>query len=1675
MFRFSVVTLATLTLSSAIAEEIKNPRNAVTLSATSTFVLPTAGSGTLSITADQSWTATTSAPWLSVSPASGSGNQTLTYTFTANPLPTARLAAITVNGRVFSVSQPSLPGRFTLWGDTAEGNVYTVSGDGSTSQLNTPKSVVVDTNGAPYIADTDNHRIRKLSPTPATIAGTGAPGFSGDNGPATAAQLNTPSALAIDPAGNLFIADTNNFRIRRIDASTGLITTIAGTGAPGFSGDNGPATAATFQSITALALDPSGNIFLADSTNHRIRRIDAQTGTITTIAGTGAPGFSGDGGPATAAQLNSPSGLALDPSGNIFLADTANNVVRRIDAQTGDIASFATVPLSAPTGLAADSGNLFICDTGNHRVLVRYSNGVTGIEAGAGPPAGFSGDSGSKGIARFNAPHSIARDGSGNSFIADTYNHRVRFVDHSTPAISFYNIPAAIPGSTTSGVIGINVYSYIGGGYWYSSTTAPWLTLTPSANSLSYSALPNPNIEPRTATITVNNKTLTLLQQGAPATAALSAYAAILPATASADSVSVTITPNVGWAATSKQPWLTVTPTAQSVTFTASANPGPLARTAVVTIAGKLLHVTQASPSGAYSPWGKLSYGAATPIAGNGTFAFAGDGGPALSASLNGTNALGVDLFGNVFITDGSAYPRVRKISIDTRTISTVAGNGNYAYSGDGGPATAASFKRLGGITVAPNGNLLIVDPEDSRVRSVDAATGIISTIAGDGNFGFSGDGSSYSTLYVPGTITTDHAGNIFIGDALNHRIRRINGLTSIITTVAGNGGIGVSGDGGPATAATIASTDHAVDAAGNIFISETSNHRIRKVDGATGIITTIAGTGTRARPIPGQPALNTPLEYPGELAVDPLGNLLFRDTGGIYRIDAATGYLSLAFSPPQGVGLGCYTLDRGGNLYFANSTDRRIYFVDFTTPSFSLSATTATVSAAGGSGSLTLTVLPASFKSWTISGAPAWLTVTASPNGAINWTAATNPTTSQRTATLTIGDQLFTLTQPGKAPVGTQPPTLVSVTPATPAFTQTFAITARDLDGADNLARIYFLINPTPTIPTNTCHGFYDRALDAVFLYNDSLSNLSSLSNSQCTINGFTTQSAATNLTLNLTVTRKNQTAANLYLWITDNEANGTGWLSAASWTVAPALLSATPAATSASTQTFTITAANTDRVYFLLHPSPAIPQNTCHGFYDRSLNAAYLYNDALTNLSSLSNSQCAVAAFSATTTGNTLTLNLTLTKKTTPPDNLYVWLTNTTSNGTGWQPVATWALAPTVVSVSPVTTSLPTQTFTITATNLDRIYFLLHPTPTIPQNTCHGFYDRSSNAVFLYNDALTNLSSLSNSQCAVAAFSATTAANIVTLSLTLAKKTTQSANLYLWVTGGTGNGTGWLPVATWNFSNQRQPPALVSVNPRATPAVSQTFTIIARDPDGAANLSRIYFLLNPTPTIPQNTCHGFYDRVLNNVYLYSDGLTNFSSLSNSQCSVDAFNATITSATDLTLNLTLTKKAFPLANFYVWITDNDANGTGWLLASTMATEPFLASITPSTTSVPNQEFRIVMRHPYGVHNFNLIYFMIAPDTISLNQCVLTYTHTARTILLQNDEDPNPVVQSNAQCALNAYSIDLPPDDPTALIITLKLTRKQTTPATLFIGPYTPPANFTRPPVPWIPAATWYP
>ena len=284
-------------------------------------------------------------------------------------------------------------------------------------------------------------------------------------------------------------------------------------------------------------------------------------------------------------------------------------------------------------------------------------------------------------------------------------------------------------------------------------------------------------------------------------------------------------------------------------------------------------------------------------LAGNGTWRFSGDRGPGTSASLAYPTGVAVDGGGNVLIAEFNNQ-RIRRVAAGTGIITTVAGNGVASFSGDGGPGTSASLRSPYGLAVDGGGNVLIADNGNNRVRRLAAGMGVITTVAGNGVAGFSGDGGpgTSASLWNPRGVAVDGGGNLLIADNFNHRIRWLSAITGIITTVAGTGLQGFSGDGGPGTSASLSLPwGVAVDGGGNVLIADSNNHRVRRVAAGTGVITTVAGNGEEGFNGDGGPGTSASLWYPSGVAVDGRGNVYIADSGNscIRRVAAGTGVIT--------------------------------------------------------------------------------------------------------------------------------------------------------------------------------------------------------------------------------------------------------------------------------------------------------------------------------------------------------------------------------------------------------------------------------------------------------------------------------------------------------------------------------------------------------------------------------------------------------------------------------------------------------------------------------------------------------------------------------------------------------------------------------------------------------------
>ena len=349
-------------------------------------------------------------------------------------------------------------------GGTGTGGSTGDGGAATSAQLYYPVGVSVDNSGKVYITDTNNNKIRMVNSAGiiTTFAGTGTFGSGGDGGAATSAQLGYPQGVSVDVSGNVYIADRSIHKIRMV-TSAGIITTIAGTGIQGSSVDGGAATSAKLNNPFAVAVDISGNVYIADYWNYKIRKVTS-AGIITTFAGTYTPGSSGDGGAATSAQLNGPTWVSVDISGNVYIAESVNNKIRKVTStgiittiagtgatgSGGDFGAATSAQLNNPWGVSVDiSGNVYIADTDKNKIRMVTSTGFIITFAGTGT-AGSAGDGGAATSAQLNGPNGISVDTSGNLYITDQVNNKIRVVAPQLPTSSPTPVPSRMPTSQPS-------------------------------------------------------------------------------------------------------------------------------------------------------------------------------------------------------------------------------------------------------------------------------------------------------------------------------------------------------------------------------------------------------------------------------------------------------------------------------------------------------------------------------------------------------------------------------------------------------------------------------------------------------------------------------------------------------------------------------------------------------------------------------------------------------------------------------------------------------------------------------------------------------------------------------------------------------------------------------------------------------------------------------------------------------------------------------------------------------------------------------------------------------------------------------------------------------------------------------------------------------------------------
>ncbi|EFC42742.1 predicted protein [Naegleria gruberi] len=709
------------------------------------------------------------------------------------------------------------------------------------AMLNCPGGVFVAPNDEIYIADNLNHRVRKIlkDGTIVTIAGIGeeeGEGFSGDGGPATSAQFNHPCDVFVSSTNEVYISDFGNYRIRKI-LRNGNIVTIAGTGEEGYSGDGGPAINAQISAVNNIFVSQNDEVYFSDFRNHRIRKI-LRNGTIVTIAGTGEQGFSGDGGPAINAKLNTPCGVFVSNNDEVYIVDYKSHRIRKM-LQDGTIITIAgtgeqgfggdggpatSAQLSHPCGVFVSSTNeVYITDSYNYRIRKILRNGNITTIAGTGVK-GYSGDGGLAINAQISYVENIFVSQNDEVYIADTNNHRIRkilkdgtietiagngekgfggdspfdFSSHPHIGNDYTIIPKIqLKKHSRDELFGLNLIGFI-----------PLIEkLSPQFSTKAMLNCPGgvfvaPNDEVYMADCQ-NHRVRKILKDGTIVTIAGTGEEGF-----SGD----------GDPATSAQlshPCSVFVSSTNEVFF---------------------------ADSGNYRIRKILRNGNIVTIAGTGEKGYSGDGRPAINAQISYVQNIFVSQNDEIYFSDFGNH-RIRKI-LRNGTIVTIAGTGEKGFSGDGGPATSAQLDSPCGVFVSNNDEVYIVDYNNHRIRKI-LRNGIINTIAGTGEEGFSGDGGPAINAQVnhPCGVFVSSTNEVYIMNSGNYRIRKIL-RNANITTIAGTGVKGYSGDGGLAINAQISYVDNIfVSRNDEVYIADTENHRIRKIL-RNGTIKTIAGNG---------------------------------------------------------------------------------------------------------------------------------------------------------------------------------------------------------------------------------------------------------------------------------------------------------------------------------------------------------------------------------------------------------------------------------------------------------------------------------------------------------------------------------------------------------------------------------------------------------------------------------------------------------------------------------------------------------------------------------------------------------------------------------------------------------------------------------------------------------------
>ncbi len=764
-------------------------------------------------------------------------------------------------------TDPSLPANVVTTLAGTAGQIGSADGTGSAAQFDSPYGVAVDSSGNIYVADTNNDTIREITPAGVVTTLAGAPGHVGSaDGTGSAARFKYPEGLAVDSAGNVYVADTGNDTIREVTPAR-VVTTLAG--APGQPGSaDGTGNAARFNFPDGVAVDGAGNVYVSDNGNSTIRKI-TPAGVVTTLAG--APGQPGSAdGTGSGARFNGPYGVAVDSAGDVYVGDTGNNAIREITPAgvvttlAGTAGQLGIAPgFYYSYGLAVDgAGNLYVADTGNDAIReITPARVVTTLAGSPGRPGSADGTGSA---ARFSFPEGVAVDSAGNVYVADTNNDTIRKLSIPsvpaqsgltgtsatavnaaltglTPGTTYYDrAVAANVGRTTFG----NILSFT------TAATAPAATTLAATAIMSTGtgATLNGNVNPEGAATSVT------FVYGTDSTLSTGTTTTTAQAIGSGTTAAAVNAPLTGLTPKTTYFFQVVATNAVGRTDGAILSFTTALAPTATTQAATNVTSTAATLNGSVNPNGSstdtlfqfstdptLPANVVTTLAGMpGQFGSADGTGSA--AQFNQPEGVAVDGAGDVYVAD-SENDTIRKVT-PAGVVTTLAGAPEQNGSADGA-GSAAQFYGPEGLAVDGAGNVYVADTDNDTIRKITPA-GVVTTLAGSPGRPGSADGTgSAARFYGPSGVAVDGAGYVYVVDGANDTIRKIT-PAGVVTTLAGSPGQYGSADGTGSAARFIIPTGIALDSAGNLYVSDTGNDTIRKITPA-GVVTTLAGA-------PGQP-----------------------------------------------------------------------------------------------------------------------------------------------------------------------------------------------------------------------------------------------------------------------------------------------------------------------------------------------------------------------------------------------------------------------------------------------------------------------------------------------------------------------------------------------------------------------------------------------------------------------------------------------------------------------------------------------------------------------------------------------------------------------------------------------------------------------------------------------------